>query len=294
MPWPFQNVEQAYRDVCLVWSNCREYNFEDREVCDMCDNVAEYFELLWASAGLPKFGKNVREDVSPELLAALSPAASDEAGDGSNGVEKLPEGYSMLTESEQLPLRLLNAFTVYSAADPQHIIALHDMKPWGEAGAVELAVRGKAVRFDPASDPEPIDLEIPLITDWCIEYSSPPAIWVLSPHAWWACRVCMKFSIHVNTSNHLILTVLSVSLWWVAVSGLRYKLEDPSPEYQEEHKVTLLKAELVSQVGIAGMRGTQPKSLAEREELQRDAKFLIPQLKVWQVPCPGIGDLACS
>lgn len=57
-------------------------------------------------------------------------------------------------------------------------------------------------------------------------------------------------------------------------------MEEPAPDYEEIHKATLLNAELVAQVVQAGKRGTDPKTLAEREELQSEAHWLVPQLKV--------------
>eukprot|EP00873_Tetraselmis_striata_P020375 jgi/Tetstr1/440639/TSEL_028949.t1 len=255
----YKTVEEVHREVSLVWSNCYEYNVEDQEVRSMCDDVAALFEALWESAGLPKCQQAARPKLHRPAAALLQPpppeAVEEEeeeeedrgeeaAGQGSDAdVEQLPEGYSMASDEGDLPLRLLDDFSVALASDPDEVVSLREMAPWGRRGGPELTVAGRVPHLDDP-DAEPIELALPLCCDWCIEYSSPPAIWVLTPNAW-------------------------------------YKLLEPAPEYEDLHKATLLSAELVAQVVQAGKRGTDPKTLAEREELLSKAGFLVPQLKAY-------------
>lgn len=43
---------------------------------------------------------------------------------------------------------------------------------------------GHALPIDGSSNEGPASLKISSCLDWCIDYGDPPALWLITPHAW--------------------------------------------------------------------------------------------------------------
>lgn len=51
---PYRNAKDVFRDVQLIWSNCRRYNNrpEDKPIVDICRYSSKLFNEEWRKAGL--------------------------------------------------------------------------------------------------------------------------------------------------------------------------------------------------------------------------------------------------
>lgn len=48
----YNEPAEVLRDVRLIWSNCKTYNWDNKPILEACDRIQNKFESLWLAAGL--------------------------------------------------------------------------------------------------------------------------------------------------------------------------------------------------------------------------------------------------
>jgi hypothetical protein len=76
---PYRDAKDVFRDVQLIWSNCRRYNNrpEDKPIVEICRHSSDWFNEEWRKAGLvvPSSVSTSAKRTGKELLS--TPAGTD-------------------------------------------------------------------------------------------------------------------------------------------------------------------------------------------------------------------------
>lgn len=80
-----------YRDVELVWENCRSFNKPDSDICRDCDEAQQAFLARWQQQGLPQPDCHVGADKKKKGRQS-GPAAADAAAAAAGKGGKKPAG----------------------------------------------------------------------------------------------------------------------------------------------------------------------------------------------------------
>ncbi|GMH41171.1 hypothetical protein BSKO_09081 [Bryopsis sp. KO-2023] len=177
----YRRTNEVLADVSLVWGNCYTYNCRE---CDaptrgFCDEVKRSFEKAWRDAGLA-----MEETGSGSWVGGSSALGGAEARPCVRE-EDVPESLSVRADGMDLPLRLLDDFSISIGGK---FVSLDKM---GSSEFNGMTARGVVVSEDSLADGSlnggdgETWVQLSRLLDWSVQYGDAPGIWIVTKHAWY-------------------------------------------------------------------------------------------------------------